>query len=198
MRRFATALAVLTLVTMNGAAATRADLTYNIVNDLADQAGYSLAGTITTDGTIGALTAADFVSWQFTITSIAHGQFETESGTQPSQAIGVTATSTLLETDGTLTLPVPFANTNVSWSPSAPYYESGYPSGAAIWYTTTPMGFPSSGDWTVATAPTSAVPEPATIWIAAIGAAGFAGHARFTRSKKQRREGQAGPSRAAE
>jgi hypothetical protein len=43
----------------------------------------------------------------------------------------------------------------------------------------------------------SAVPEPATIWIAAIGAAGFAAHARFARSKKPRREGQEGQSGAA-
>jgi len=52
---------------------------------------------------------------------------------------------------------------------------------------------------TVQIGPTaSAVPEPATIWFAAIGAAAFGLHARFTRSKKQRREGRPGPSRAAE
>jgi hypothetical protein len=51
---------------------------------------------------------------------------------------------------------------------------------------------------TVQVGPLTVVPEPATIWLAAIGGAVFAAHARFVRSKKLRREGLRDPSGATE
>ena len=57
---------------------------------------------------------------------------------------------------------------------------------------------PTADSFTLQVGGSATVPEPATIWLAAIGATGFAAHARFTRSKKQRTKGQAGPSRAAD
>ena len=40
---------------------------YAIQNYPADQDGYTLSGTITTDGVIGGLAASDIVSWSWTI-----------------------------------------------------------------------------------------------------------------------------------
>jgi hypothetical protein len=42
-------------------------ITYAIQNYPADQEGYTLSGTITTDGVIGGLAASDIVSWSWTI-----------------------------------------------------------------------------------------------------------------------------------
>ena len=64
MRRFLSAVAVLALFFVSGGSIVAGDITYSIVNDPIDQNGYTLSGTITTDGTIGALAPSDFLSWQ--------------------------------------------------------------------------------------------------------------------------------------
>ncbi len=43
-------------------------ITYNLESYLPLQNGYTLSGTITTDGTIGTLTSSDITAWSFTIT----------------------------------------------------------------------------------------------------------------------------------
>jgi hypothetical protein len=45
-----------------------ASITYNIQSYAAFQNGYSLTGTITTDGKVGSLAATDFQSWSITVT----------------------------------------------------------------------------------------------------------------------------------
>ncbi len=76
------AAAVLISVLIYGGPVIQAgNITYTIVNDKPDQNGYSLSGTIVTNGKIGALDAGDFVSWQFTITGPG-GPYET-NGTAP-------------------------------------------------------------------------------------------------------------------
>jgi hypothetical protein len=48
-----------------------APITYSIVNNAAFQSGYTLSGSITTDGTIGELSYGNFAGWSFTITETA-------------------------------------------------------------------------------------------------------------------------------
>jgi hypothetical protein len=45
-------------------------ITYNLVDYSSLENGWTLSGTITTDGTIGALAASDITSWTFTITKV--------------------------------------------------------------------------------------------------------------------------------
>ncbi len=66
MKRLVTATAVVWLACAMVRPAS-ADLTYNLVNDPIDQAGYTLSGSITTDGTIGQLTASDILAWNFNL-----------------------------------------------------------------------------------------------------------------------------------
>ncbi len=49
-------------------AAVSADMTYILNSFAADQNGWTLTGSITTDGTIGVLAKSDFVSWTWTVT----------------------------------------------------------------------------------------------------------------------------------
>jgi hypothetical protein len=44
------------------------DITYDLVSYPADQGGCTLSGSITTDGTIGPLSASNVQSWEYTIT----------------------------------------------------------------------------------------------------------------------------------
>ncbi len=84
MRKFQSATVVFGLVFISGLSACYGDITYNMVNDPVNQNGYNLSGTIVSDGTIGALTAIDIVSWQFTITG--HGAtFQATSPPSPAE-----------------------------------------------------------------------------------------------------------------
>jgi hypothetical protein len=76
-------------------------------------------------------------------------------------------------------------NTSATWD-SATFSSLGLNPGT---YTYT-WGFGSTADSLTVQVGASSVPEPATIWLLAMGAAAaFAVHARFARSKHQRREG---------
>ncbi len=44
------------------------DITYNLVNYHSYQGGWTLSGSITTDGTLGTLTELDIISWTWTVT----------------------------------------------------------------------------------------------------------------------------------
>jgi hypothetical protein len=58
------------VVMLLSATQLRADpITYDIVNDTVDQGGWSLTGTLTTDGTIGLLSSQDFLSAEWTATN---------------------------------------------------------------------------------------------------------------------------------
>ena len=68
MRRNLPSMSLLISVLIFAVPVARGNITYNIVNDLPDQNGYSLSGTIVTDGTMGAISSSDVVSWQYEIT----------------------------------------------------------------------------------------------------------------------------------
>ena len=152
-----------------------ADITYNLVNYPADQAGYTLSGYITTDGTIGAITISDVQSWSYTI---AQQGSTLATGSSPSGDLafyGVIATPTQLllpltvgENPGSeINL---FENTSdVVWvndsdgGPNAniPYYLASYNNALGpAWSTQNPqMG--GTEPWVIAQ--TAAVPEPSTL-----------------------------------
>jgi hypothetical protein len=57
----------LTLIALTYASTSHAaSITYDLVNYPALQNGYTLSGTITTDGTIGTLTSSNILAWQYT------------------------------------------------------------------------------------------------------------------------------------
>src|SRR5579871_6763896 len=76
-------------------------ITYDLNSYLSEQNGWSLSGTITTDGNLGAITTADILSWQFTLTN---GTTTVTKGLTLGSAI---VEGTLLATDTSLTLPIP-------------------------------------------------------------------------------------------
>jgi hypothetical protein len=85
----------------------RADLTYNIQSYGSLQMGYSLTGTITTDGTIGALASTDIIAWTYTISTSGILTPDTESSTAPGSFADITGSGALLASATELTMPFP-------------------------------------------------------------------------------------------
>ena len=67
MRRIAFSVVTTIVLLFSENIAEAGAITYAIENYPADQEGYTLSGTITTDGVIGGLAASDIVSWSWTI-----------------------------------------------------------------------------------------------------------------------------------
>ncbi len=67
MRRIAFSVVTTIVLMVSANIAEAGAITYAIENYPADQEGYTLSGTITTDGVIGGLAASDIVSWSWTI-----------------------------------------------------------------------------------------------------------------------------------
>ncbi len=164
-----------TLLTLPTAA--RADRMYNILNNPDIQNGWTLSGTITTDGTMGQIQASNILSWTWTITSGA-GSF-TVSSTDPGAAViygAITATRTGLlvpfygdgiglTTQGAGLEWVTIGGTQLSTYAevtSAPWGDNGWDS---------LIGPPADGSsaWLIASNPV-AVPEPSPVSIAGFGA----------------------------
>jgi hypothetical protein len=78
-----------------GMTTARADqITYNIVPYPSLQNGFSLSGSITTDGAIGLLSPTDIVSWSFEISK--DGVVDDNTGTTINGPVGLIATPTAL------------------------------------------------------------------------------------------------------
>jgi hypothetical protein len=174
MPRLLSAMVVLGLVFMSAGSALAGDITYTMVNDTVDQNGYSLTGTIVTDGTIGALAYTDIVSWQFTITG--PGGPYTNSGTTSSRQTlleNITATATAIQLPmgvgftgvGVLELGERTGGPVLQWSNSnstiPEYYASA--NSTFLWAVSPPTGY-GPGSWAVAT-----VPEPSSFILAGFG-----------------------------
>ena len=171
MRRILAALGVLTLAFLAGGISVRAgDVTYNMVNDPVDQNGYELSGTIVTDGTIGALTSSDVVSWQFTITGPGGPFSNSGIGASPGNVIeGLAATTSGdLTTTGEVLLGL-LSDAAVNWRPVGHNYF-GIVANAPLWNDFPPTGFSAEGAWTIATA-AAAVPEPSSVVLAGMACA---------------------------
>ncbi len=156
------------------------DITYQLINYPDYQNGWTLTGSITTDGKAGAISSGDIVSWTYTITKGVNEY--TVSSTN-----GSAIASDLDATTSQLTLPYPsspipgaqlslsgFAqqNSNVElslqWSyPLSPYYEcvTISPSFQYEWQTPLPLHDTTSA--VIATV----VPEPASIVLTGLASA---------------------------
>lgn len=99
LRLFSTALVLFVTIVGQVSAGT---ITYAIVNYAADQNGATVSGSITTDGTIGTLSASDILSWNWTITqgTSAYTLSSSDLGTAVSLNNAVAS-----ETNITLSLP---------------------------------------------------------------------------------------------
>src|SRR5438128_2725742 len=81
------------------AAASAATITYTIQNYANQQNGWTLSGTITTDGTIGALLDSNIQSWNWTISKQGVGEFTYRSGVRDASSLtlhGASASETQL------------------------------------------------------------------------------------------------------
>jgi hypothetical protein len=79
--------------------ARAADTTYNFVSYPSLQNGYTLSGTIITNGTFGPLTGADVVSWTWTITDGVNTDSQSGANLDPG-TVGLEATPTQLLVGG--------------------------------------------------------------------------------------------------
>jgi hypothetical protein len=171
-------------VTLSADGTTEAgSIVYNIANYANYQNGYTLSGTITTDGTIGTLTSADITAWSWSMTGPTSYALSSLTPTALiSYAVGLTATAesiTLAQppvgdySGLALEIPTPFAS--LAWYRSEQYsgfdiYGGAPPTGSG-WYNLepNPPGLVLGGTtWIIATA---SVPEPGTLALAALGIA---------------------------
>jgi hypothetical protein len=174
-------------------------ITYSIQDYPADQQGATLSGTITTDGNLGRLTAADIVAWTWTVTP--------PTG-PPLTLSGVTSTvSLLMATDQQLLLPIGENNAIPSefflvgpvgsstaqleyFRPSTGQGDSIYSAangnlGSAYWITDNPqMG--GTDPWVIAEV-ASSVPEPSGAVLLSLGISGLLLGRKLNRSSRKRR-----------
>jgi hypothetical protein len=181
MRQKMLATAVLiSVLTFGGSVARAGNITYMIVNNGPDQNGYTLSGTIVTKGTLGALTADDFVSWQFTITGPG-GPFN-GNDTAPTLPGAWSATATQLTVNNPTHLDS--GSLSIVWSPGVPAYSAS--DGDITLWNTAGRGYGAS-PWVVAVA----APEPSTMVLAGLAAVCGAaiGLARNRRAHRADQEG---------
>jgi hypothetical protein len=170
------------------------NITYNLASYPADQKGFTLTGSITTDGTIGTLSGTDILSWSVTIDST------TFTSSNPLSQIFVQgsnlqATANLLIFDPTHTVPrAEFAlrvsdNTAIQWASQTTvfgHFESsnylGFVNGSIDWDIPNPkMG--GTNPWVIGTA----VPEPSAALLAGLGAVSLVACALVRKRREQRR-----------
>jgi len=92
-RKFLLALVSLFLTFCSAAGSMGGTITYDFVSYAALQNGYTLSGTITTDGSLGPLSSADITAWNYTITN---GTITDEESGAGAETQGLTASSTQL------------------------------------------------------------------------------------------------------
>jgi hypothetical protein len=173
-------------------------ITYQIVNYPTYQDGYTITGTITTDGDLGVISVSDILSWQWTVSSV-HASSTDESGLNDTYG-GIVSppTFTASETDLTLISGIfdmydasdfqivnsnpSYASVNLEWAyvPSSienfltsGYYTSGGVEGTIYWRYG-PTGGTQIGGGLIADDGV-AVPEPNTLTLLVSALLGLAG-----------------------
>ena len=152
-----------------------APITYNIQNYASLQNGYTLSGTITTDGTIGTLVASNITSFSFTISNAGGTIVDQENGTI-AKVENLTATLTMLTLSDSnpisqLRLP-PVIEDPIEYirSPGFGVYQA-FGNNQSFWEQNSEdnPGFSLGGDpWVIAVA-ASTVPEPGSLTLALLG-----------------------------
>jgi PEP-CTERM motif len=169
-----------------------ASITYTIQSYAALQNGYSLSGSITTDGTIGTLTGTDITAWSYTITK---GAFIYQDSTLNPGAFASASNLTASSTSLTLAPAPPNSGIELAsitgdstttnyliWDrvgTNLPSPNDSYGAGVdsvvgsvTYWQESSNNNGLSLGGstWIIATA-TTAVPEPGTLTLASLGIA---------------------------
>ena len=160
-----------------------APITYSLVNNAAFQNGYTLSGSITTDGTIGELSGDNITGWTWAVTNTATSEVTfSESGTSAfANRIVASATQFTLPQ---VNLDKSFLRFDTSggfiiWDrdpgmngmgmlgmlfPAQDFYHAGS-STLFLWLQSgnvVPLTSTSDGSWIIAEASTSTIPEPST------------------------------------
>ncbi len=188
MHRF-TQQAVLLFTLLTLPPAVLADRTYNFLNYPDLQNGWTISGTITTDGTTGTIQSTNILSWTWTITNGVSTY--TFSSTEPG-ASATTSGSGITATGAGLFVSFPYGQLGLSipaTPTTTPPYTSGPPSGMTwnaypgILFGLIPpnptfslfqlmYGPEAAGSsaWLFASASPVAVPEPSSLYIVGFGA----------------------------
>ncbi|MGA2704220.1 MAG: hypothetical protein ABSH35_24380 [Isosphaeraceae bacterium] len=189
---------------------TRADTIYAIQNYPSDQNGHTVSGTIATDGHIGQITSADITSWSVTFDSTF-----TFRSTDPGADIGslgvVQATATNLSLSSPSvgfnqlefgifgTAGAPDVGSSINWGRATvePGVYSGFLESTELWnlYRTTLGG---TDPWVLAVAQASAIPEPASLWMAGIAISAGLAYGWFRHRREPQRQRPVGPPDATE
>jgi hypothetical protein len=171
-------IATIVLLGLSSSVATAGDITYQISDYPSLQQGNHIQGTITTDGTIGTLGAADIVSWQFTLLSPTDVPRGTGTSAEPILASVTTVLGNVVATPSLITLSGQAYLSLDDRTTGALYEISVIPGGLldeADWYVPN-VGF---GEWGSDTpgyygvfdyaGTAAAVPEPTSITLALLG-----------------------------
>jgi hypothetical protein len=183
LHRLALAALIVCLATIGQASAS--SITYNILDMSANQSGYTVRGTITTDGEIGNLANSDITAWSVTISLGVNTETFTSSDggpivnilnnlvATPSEIYLLPADNFALANDFGLlsvpSIPNPISIDQIRWvnSPQPIYMAQANFASPPVW-NTSPLV--AGTNWDIATA---AVPEPSA-WVLG-GIAAFAG-----------------------
>jgi hypothetical protein len=158
-------------------------ITYNIQNYPALQNGYTLTGTITTDGNLGIISNTDITAWNYTITqgpniiyqetSTAHGSFVGDGSTLSATATQLTFPSqsvlsfglALNNSSDNSTLLWELPNTIINGVSGGWYYifYSNTLTPANLWNTNGTSANQPTTPWLIAS---TSVPEPASLTLA--------------------------------
>jgi hypothetical protein len=184
MRRFVFAAAAVSVLVSGARTTLAGQITYSLQNYAADQNGSTLTGSITTDGNLGTLTAADIVAWTWTVLPPVGAPFTQSSG----PGIGTTIEN-LIATDTQLLLPESpnehseiFLGNGDSGSGLLVYRREenngvflygAQPSlpGTGFWLTDNP-GMGGTDPWVIGVAAAS-VPEPSGVVLVSLGITGL-------------------------
>jgi hypothetical protein len=166
--------------------ASAGPITYDLVNYPAYQNGYTLSGSITTDGATGTLAASDITAWSVTISlgSSSETFSSGDSGASLNIQDTVLATNSeiylqpdtgpntagILEVTGSSTA---MGADDLLWDSFGEYRGITNGGGTLAWET----GPPVNGNWTIATA---SVPEPSSLILLSIASVGLAFFGRRT------------------
>ena len=161
--------------------ASAGSITYNILDMPANQSGFTVSGTITTDGVIGNLANSDITAWSVTISQGANTETFTSSDggpivnilnnlvATPSEIYLPPAENFAIANDFELlsvpSIPMPIEIDQIRWvnSPQPIYMAQVNFASAPAWNTSPPV---AGTNWVIATA----VPEPSTLALGGIAA----------------------------